>query len=334
MLVARRDVTDPEKRAGAALLASLLVHGALFVALGLRESLAPQTPLLSPLRFSGQTFDIDALGAPQEEEAAPASSLGSPVPLGKAVSPPEEQEASPEEPAEELLPLPEEPEPDLSAPERKPPTKEPSPTKSPASPANTPREVAKQLPEVPPASPTNVDPFDQALPGETSSGSESPPLPSTGAYGEASAEVATVHLFPAFLKTLPLAAKSDATWGRLALGSAGKVEIILTVNEQGQLLPVRVIEGPGNRPPTYFRRAVTINRNFLLHGRFALSREQATGSQRLILTAKVARHAPDPKTPEASGVQAFGLQGGEPPTSVYFTYFSGQHIEIEMQRRP
>jgi hypothetical protein len=95
-----------------------------------------------------------------------------------------------------------------------------------------------------------------------------------------------------------------------------------------------VIESPTKPAPIHLKRAVTLNRNFLLHGRFALGSDRTSGKQKLRLTARVSKRGADQDTPDARGVRAFGLRGGHPATGVYFTYFSGQHVEIEMRRVP
>lgn len=322
MRLVQQQKQSPDRSAQVALLASLLIHASLLSALGIRAAITGK-PLLSPVRLSGQTFDVDALGAPADEEAEPTTNESS-----TTDAPGFEEKEQTENPAalstekspEEATP----PEPDLT-PDALPPSSENGAT-APTRTENTPSKQA----------PSPVDPFDQALPGDApsaprSSGSTASVSP-TGAYGEKSQEKATLDLFAAFLKTLPLAAKVDPLWESLPEGPAGEVEIAVTIDESGKLLPVLVVTDPENPPPPYLVRAVTLNRNFLLHGRFALSDERSSGEQKLSLRASVTKRAADPRTPHASGVQAFGLEGGSPPTGVYFTYFSGQHVQISLRR--
>lgn len=300
---------------------SLLVHVAIFTTLAVHAHLAPEKPSTGPLRFRGQTFDVDALGTPIDEEAGPSAktgeATGAPLTRQEPPSEPERDIQGSEEPPQDAQG---DSDPSLRQP------KLPSPDHpGAAAPGDPPRRRE---------SPSAVDPFDQAVPGQPSSSASAPPRPSTGAYGQEGESNVTLDLFPAFLKTLPLAAKADDVWQSFSAGSAGTIEIIVSIDDGGRLLPIEAIESPTVPAPAHLKRAVTLNRNFLLHGRFALGADRETGQQRLRLTARVSKRDADRDTPEAEGVRAFGLQGGEPPTGVYFTYFSGQHVEIEMRRVP
>lgn len=147
-----------------------------------------------------------------------------------------------------------------------------------------------------------------------------------------------VDLFAAFLKTLPLAAKSDKTWLDLPPGPAGSVELTLTVDDEYRLAPIEIVELPSAPVPSQLKRALLINRNFLLRGKFALSQDASKegpgGSQRLRLTARISKADPDPQTPEAAGVVRLGLLGGEHPRGAYFTFFSGRHVELLLEKLP
>lgn len=300
---------------------SLAFHVVLLGSLALRAQLAPEEPLLSPLRFSGQTFDIDALGAPSEDEAD--ANAGASEPAAGADTPPD----APEPQAEDEPSTESQSEPDSSPPmPEDAPEPETSPPKAPpAKPSPAPKPTGAPKP------PPRVDPFDLGVPGEPSTGASAPPRPRAGAYGQEEAESSVVDLYPAFLKTLPLAAKADSEWLGLPEGAKDYIDVRLTVDESGKLLPVEVLETPEHRPPDYLKRAVTLNRSFLIHGRFALAPSQPTGTQTLRLVATILKREPDRDTPDAPGVRAFGLQG-DPAIGVYFTYYSGHHVQIKMRR--
>ena len=164
------------------------------------------------------------------------------------------------------------------------------------------------------------------------------PAASSGAYGQEGLPAGVVDLFAAFLKTLPLAAKSDKTWLDLPPGPAGSVELTLTVDDEYRLAPIEIVELPSAPVPSQLKRALLINRNFLLRGKFALSQDASKegpgGSQRLRLTARISKADPDPQTPEAAGVVRLGLLGGEHPRGAYFTFFSGRHVELLLEKLP
>ncbi len=155
-----------------------------------------------------------------------------------------------------------------------------------------------------------------------------------GAFGQDGAPPGAIDLYRAFLKTLPLAAKSDESWTRVPVGDAGTILITLRLDQEFKLLPIEINEEQAAPIPSYLKRMVLLNRNFLLRSRFALAPQSVAGAQRLKIAAVVSLVSPDREAPDATGVRAFGLRGNTKATGVYFTYFSGRHIELTVEILP
>lgn len=72
------------------------------------------------------------------------------------------------------------------------------------------------------------------------------------------------------------------------------------------------------------------NRDWLHTQRFAIGPQETAGKQRLRIEAHISQQQADPDTPLAPGTRALGTRGGATPTSAYFTYFSGRHVELKV----
>jgi hypothetical protein len=289
------------------------------------------------MRLHGQTFDVEALTeVASDDEARPDSARPS---QGAAEEPeanePEAPVADPPVEADPPLPDDDSPEPEsppVPAPTR-PTTPAPSPAPEPSAPVPAPEGPTEPLRE--PA----VDPFASIAPRGEPPTAEATPAPdsaSDGAYGEAAPDSGErLDLFSAFLKTLPLAAKTFVAFSRLPAGPLGRVEFTLTIDETHKLSPITLNREDENAPPSLLEQAVLMNRQFLVSGRFQIPTSSRIGRARFALTATVQKRKPDDSDDQSSGgVRAFGLRGGTRPTGAYFTYFSGQHIELEMWRLP
>ena len=280
----------PAKRQLNAVMASVLslgLHGAALGAIVVQDAGLPRSESDSIMRLGGQTFDVDALGVPSDSEVAPSSPPPAPAPSDAGTQTEAEKEdankeeltpeASPESP-EPLPPEPEqgEPEPKDEVLEESNPEEAKSQDKNEAPPM--PAEATKK--EVPASKPP-VDPFDMGqLPGEATkvealpSGSDSAESPK-GAYGAEGVESTVVDVYAAFLRQIPLAAKSDDTWTHLPVGDAGRIEFVLSVSKEGKLGPVQIISDkrfPRPRPheaSAASRRAISRPRPSLsqLHAR-------------------------------------------------------------------
>lgn len=156
----------------------------------------------------------------------------------------------------------------------------------------------------------------------------SPAQPKYGAEGLPSG---VVELRAAFIKTLPLAAKSDPTWLELPLGDAGQVDVVLRISPDHALEEIQINVPPGREVPEYLQRMIRINRSYLLRGRFAVDTTGKTGVQRLRILAQIVQGEPDRDTPDAPGVNRLGQLGGSSPSGAYFAYFSGRRVEFEVQ---
>ena len=262
---------------------------------------------LSPLRFSGQTFEVDAVGEIAEDVFQPSSTAtpsGSPALQEVSNKAPQEPSSAPPPPA--AAPPSDDAEHTLVQTVR-----EPEPTQ--------PRQEQEE-----------IDPFDLAqLPGEPV---RADALPPRAAYGAESTPTGVIDVFAAFLRKFPEAAKNESSWEALAPGFAGRIEFIVTLEKGERGLTLTIDE---NLPaPSYLQSSVLRTTNFLRHSNLAWRDGAAEGTQRLSLTARVERRSPGGRAPYSHGILAFGIHGEHQPNSAFFTYANGQHIEIEIQRIP
>ncbi len=302
---------------------SLALHGVLVGAL-LGRPLAPGDRL-TKTRFSGNTFEIDMLEPARLDasRAQPASTgllpeaLGE-IPVGRA-QPGELPGAG--QPSEALTGAPQLANDEITGIAR------PS---APKSELATPRSAS--APTKPPVRDPGGEghgPVGTQLTPDRTRSSEN-----AQAYGEDAATPGSIDLYRAFLKTLPLAAKSDPTWTELPLGEAGELDFVLSLDGEAKLEPIGILGAESSRPE-HLARAVLLNRNFLLQGRFKLvGHAGQSGRQRLRLRARVEQTEADKEAPDAPGVRAFGLDRSEPPRGVYFIYFSGRKVELSLERLP
>ena len=313
---------------------SIGLHAALGLAL-IQHPLPPeiQEPT-SALRLTGGTFDVEAFeesaGSPQEAESSVASTGNEGRPDQESFSPapkPPDSPSSADDP------------PPKAAPEISAQTERPPPAAAPSPPTTPPPAAAPSPPTTPPPpTPSRpVDPFDLDLPGSAApnpGGQGAPPSIQSpgGSYGEESKATPVVDLHAAFLKTLPLAAKTDSTWNDLPLGPAGSIIIKLTIDSSLKLTPVTIMDTPEQPAPDYLKRMALKNRDWLHTQRFSIGPQSQAGTQLLRISATVTQKSPDADTPDATGTQALGTRGGAQPTGAYFTYFSGRHVELRVER--
>lgn len=315
--------TGPSRRTeGAATLVSLLAHSALFVTIAWEaQDLPPTAQEVGALRFSGQTFEIESVvdGVAQAQDHRPGA-----VPLKEPES---ESNRKGPEPAPDIQVDQETKE----APLRVPSVSQQSPTSSKLQEARAQDDAADAIQAEQTRNARPPAPLARASVGQQEqSGSEDA---SAGrAYGAEGAPQNRSDLFQAFLRSLPAAAKNDPTWLTLPLDSKGSIRFRLTLNDDSKLEPIEIIDEPHQTPPEHLRRAVLLTRQFLLHGRLAIRGDQAAGKQELRLRVEVSQQAPDPKTPRAEGTRGFGRVGPSAPDQAYFTYYSGRHVALFLER--
>lgn len=320
--------------------ASLAVHVAL---LFLWQFSARQVDVSAAPRFVGTTFEVETTPSDDSLSAAPRAD-------GTSIqeTPPTQDQGTPPVPEEPRLPPnpaatpppsppsvpPTPPTPSASAPAERhtsdastpPPPTRTDPPARPASTSPRPNPAASRNPQREPAAA-------HAPSGQQAPSAQQAPAQSAspqGAYGASGLPAGVMQLRPAFVKTLPLAAKSDPAWLELPLGPAGKVDFVLRISDDHRLEGIEVLERPGLPVPEALRRLLSVNRNFLLRGRFAIDTSGRRGAQRLRLQARVLQSEPDSERPEAEGVNRLGQLGGSEPTGAYFTYYSGRRIEFEV----
>jgi len=278
--------------------ASVFLHGALIGLIGHVRSTLPRVEPLAPTTLVGTSFDVFV------DEAAP--------PKG-AVAARSQDAVQSKSARPEPLPV--------------------VPKAVPAPPSTLPgAQAAAQAHAVSSASEHDAPP-----PRDESSGSSAPaalPEASSAAlaqgpssYGQEGKEGAPAQLRRAFIKMLPLAAKLDESWLSLPAMSLGRGRFVLRLNEQGQLSSVEFRSGDVH--PALVR-AMQKNRAFLGQRRFA---SNTPGELHIVVEVSGAvSHRPPQESAEgkviALGVRVDPKDPQAEPRGAYFTYDSGQHVEL------
>lgn len=139
---------------------------------------------------------------------------------------------------------------------------------------------------------------------------------------------ASAQLRRAFIKTLPLAAKLDPTWLTLAPGTVGYGRFEIRLNEQGQLLEVRMLSGNAH---VALIRAMDKNRVFLGSRRFSMSDLGRNVTLLVDVSGQVSVRAASEEAQDkviALGVRIDPMDPTSEPTAAYWTYGNGQHVEL------
>lgn len=317
---------------------SIVAHLGLLWVIATGATILPPTEPLSPLRFVGQTFDIDAIGDDDQDEASPsgddASPTGTPpealpsstdIPDESGQDDPEQEPVSQDDPEDDERDPPQ-PKPEYHAPAPPPfPRKAPTPERTESNKPETPEPVAPKKP---------VDPFDLGLPGEPTSGA-SPSAPSeTGSYGAEGDTAPVTDVFNAFLHLFPEANRHNPAFRTLPKGPVGRVEFFITIGKNARLVSIQIEQDDAKPAPPILIEAIRKTQAYLHHQRLGWEGERREGRQRLALTVKVEGKAPHPDTPEREGTQRHGRYGESRPTGAFFTYYDGHHIDIELERLP
>jgi outer membrane biosynthesis protein TonB len=229
-------------------------------------------------------------------------------------------EPAPEKPAADDKPAkPEEQAPDSSdkpADQDKPVAKdEPSPE-----PEKKPAKTAKRPKATPPpaAAPANAD-------GSADGTGKSAGSGSFGAEGTAVVR----DLGKAFTRALPAASSADKTWGALAAGSSGTIEVAVAIGEEGKITGYEVLS---KDPPAFLLSAVKRTVDMLKFGSFVRPGETATAGRNVFrLIAEVSDRSVTED--DVSGAAAFGLGStweGRKGTA-HFTQASGKHVEMTVE---
>ncbi|MBK9258883.1 MAG: hypothetical protein IPM54_03500 [Polyangiaceae bacterium] len=137
------------------------------------------------------------------------------------------------------------------------------------------------------------------------------------------------NLGRAFAHALPPACDSDKTWGTLAVGNAGSLELAVIVGEDGKVMGVEPIT---TNPPAHLvnaakRTVANIRRSLAVLGVGSVN----PGKHVLRISAKLSDVTVTEE--EASGAAAFGLSSdweGRKGTAS-FTQPSGRHVEIVVE---
>lgn len=150
--------------------------------------------------------------------------------------------------------------------------------------------------------------------GETGGESSAPPA-LYGAVGDRSA--ADVSL--AFTRAFPQAASADPLWRTAALGSAGEIDIVLTLDDAGHLEGTQVLGAPTPALSSAVRRTLA-----LIKGRAFIAKGKTT---KLHLVATVSADAVH------DGLHGDVFAVGASPGSAFFALAIGRRIDVVVKSR-
>lgn len=310
-------------------LISALAHGGLLWVIAASTQWLPAEKPLSPLRFVGQTFDVDALGEDNEEEARPpardSDSKARTAPKTSAVKSDAQSTDAPTSSAEPARELPERELPSAEVPASRP---EPS--------DKVEKEVQPNRIEPAPAqsSTKTIDPFDLAVPGDASPSSARSTAGQTGSYGAEGSEAPVTDVFKAFLHLFPEANRHNPAFHDLPLGPIGRLEFSLVIGKDARLVSIEIHDEAKTPPPTLLISAVQKTQTYLVHQRLGWEGERREGRQRLSLSMVAKQKEPHPTSPEREGTYRHGRYGEARPNAAFFTYYDGRHVDIELERVP
>lgn len=315
---------------------SIVAHLGLFWVIAAGAAIRPPEEPLSPLRFVGQTFDVDALGEDDQDEASPSGDESSPHSSPPLEETPPDSETSDDESEPTPPPEPEEAQRETEAePEYHAPAPPPFPRKFSASATEEAPETSSRPTAPKPTTPQMpVDPFDMGLPGEPSPGASSSTPSETGSYGAEGDTAPVTDVFKAFLHLFPEANRHDPAWHELSVGPVGRIEFFLTIGKNARLVSIQVERDDASPPPKILIDAIRKTQTYLHHQRLGWEGERREGRQRLALTVKVEKKSPHSSAPDRTGTQRHGRYGESRPTGAFFTYYDGHHIDIELERLP
>ncbi len=172
-----------------------------------------------------------------------------------------------------------------------------------------------------PAAPAAASPSDAPPDGSAKA-------PSGGSFG-AEGTASVRDLGRAFTRAMPPACDSDKVWGTLAVGSAGSIEVVVTIGEEGKISGFEPIT---KNPTTHLMNTVKRTLALLQGGVFAIAGGSVTaGRQVLRLSVELSDVAVTED--EAKSATAFGLEshweGRKGVAS--FTQSGGRHVEITVE---
>ncbi len=152
--------------------------------------------------------------------------------------------------------------------------------------------------------------------------------PGGGSFGAEGAP-SVRDLGRAFTRALPPACDSDKTWATLPAGSAGAVEVVVNISDEGRITGFEPIT---KDPPRHLTNAVKRTLALLQGGVFAIAGGSVTAGQQ-VLRLSVELSDTTVSEEDASGAAAFGLasrwEGKKGVAS--FTQMSGRHVEITVE---
>jgi hypothetical protein len=210
---------------------------------------------------------------------------------------------------------------------------EPAPEAARASAADGPT-VPARAPVAPRAAPNPARAAPEALPRLAAAGAPAAAggAGNPGPYGAEGVAGGRRDLPSSFVRALPPSISAEKDWPTLPLGSAGHVDLTLTIDDEGRA-QLKDPLNPSLSPP--LRHLVQRTLILLASGRFSLSAANvASGTETLRMAVTLSQVEAAPGQQMESG-GAFGL-GFEPPTAqrpgrAFATLTSGRHVEVTVQ---
>jgi hypothetical protein len=291
---------------GGPLLASLLLHGALW---GLAFTRAPlATPPPTSVGLQGNSIEVEA---PTPELSAPSrtgADLGAEPGVARPAAPPP---ASPDPaPMTTTAPM-------TTAAPRIPARAPQRPTSSRAATAAAPRRDARSL---------------EMAAGR---GAASPPAvgsTAAGTFGQQGLPNGVKRLGYAFTRAIPAATPGDEDWQLLPPGRVGTIGVELRVDEGGKLGAAQRWQ-PRPRdpaPPEVLWRMVERTLLLLRAGQFALSGSNAPGIERLLIEVEITQGAPEGSGESVVVQKRFDGASPGRPGRAYFRFGSGRAVEAKV----
>ncbi|MBW2458864.1 MAG: hypothetical protein JRI68_30470 [Deltaproteobacteria bacterium] len=330
-----------------ALAVSLVAHASLAVTtVALVADEAPAFAATEPagageldVGWAGDTFDIDGL-VPGEPGSGPAAAEARPEPPTEE-NEPEADGLPPEPTAQPSPPAPPPAAADLDPEPQVPPAPEP-----PAAPDSPPAPSPEPPSKPTPAAASPAEPAPSAQPADEGEGEKGNAAAKRGAspsedegsgtasagdgkgrtYGAAGGRRGVRVLGSAFTRAIPAAVSADLSWSRLPIGRAGRLEIAVTLDDEGKITAV-VLPDDAAGP---LRALVDRTMALLRAGRFALSHSGGAGEETLRIEVELSQRAPiEHDSAKPTDALKLGHQAPTPtvPGKAFFTLASGRHFE-------
>ncbi len=289
---------------GGPLLASLLLHGALW---GLAFTRAPSaTPPPTSVGLQGNSIEVEA---PTPELSAPArtgADLAAEPDVARPAAPP------------------------LASPEPAPVTTAPVTTAAPREPARAPHRPSTSRAAA--AAPRGDARSREAVAARGAPSTPAVGSPAAGTFGQEGLPNGVRRLGYAFTRAIPAATPGDEDWQLLPPGRVGTIGVELRVDEGGKVGAAQRWQARPRdpAPPEVLWRMVQRTMLLLRAGQFALSGSNAPGIERLLIEVEITQGAPEGSGESVVVQKRFDGASPGRPGRAYFRFGSGRAVEAKV----